>query len=115
MELAQQHGRKVAIIGRSLDNSTEIAQDLGYLDVPPGLLIHPGQIRDHAPRRSCWCMISGTQGEPMSALSRAAVNNHKFAQIDAGRYGAAEFAGDSGEREVDLSDDRPSGTARCAR
>src|ERR1700712_855378 len=83
MELAQAHGRKVAVIGRSLDNSTEIAQDLGYLDVPGGLIINPGQIRDMAPDKVC-IMISGTQGEPMSALSRAAVNNHKFAHIDAG-------------------------------
>ncbi len=83
MELAHNHGRKVAIIGRSLDNSTEIAQDLGYLDLPKGLIINPGQIRDMAPDKVC-IMISGTQGEPMSALSRAAVNNHKFAKIDAG-------------------------------
>jgi len=83
MELAHQHGRKVAIIGRSLDNSTEIAQDLGYLDVPAGLIINPGQIKDIAPNKVC-IMITGTQGEPMSALSRAAVNNHKFAKIDAG-------------------------------
>src|SRR6266487_2616144 len=46
MELAHQHGRKVAVVGRSLDNSTEIAQDLGYLDLPQGLVINPGQIRD---------------------------------------------------------------------
>ena len=83
MELAHQHGRKVAIVGRSLDNSTEIAQDLGYIDVPQGLIIQPGQIRDFPPEKLC-IMISGTQGEPMSALSRAAVNNHKFAKIDAG-------------------------------
>ena len=83
MELAELHGRKVAVIGRSLDNSTEIAQDLGYLDLPQGLIINPGQIRDQAPDKVC-IMISGTQGEPMSALSRAAVNNHKFAHIDAG-------------------------------
>jgi ribonuclease J len=83
MELAHHHGRKVAIIGRSLDNSTEIAQDLGYLDLPKGLIVNPGQIRDIAPEKMC-IMISGTQGEPMSALSRAAVNNHKFAHIDAG-------------------------------
>jgi len=83
MELAHNHGRKVAIIGRSLDNSTEIAQDLGYLDLPKGLVINPGQIRDMPPNKLL-IMISGTQGEPMSALSRAAVNNHKFAHIDAG-------------------------------
>jgi ribonuclease J len=83
MELAELHGRKVAVIGRSLDNSTEIAQDLGYLDLPPGLLINPNQMRD-MPAHKLMVMISGTQGEPMSALSRAAVNNHKFAHIDAG-------------------------------
>ncbi len=83
MELAHNHGRKIAIIGRSLDNSTEIAQDLGYLDLPQGLIINPGQIKEHPANKVC-IMISGTQGEPMSALSRAAVNNHKFAHIDAG-------------------------------
>src|SRR3978361_224238 len=83
MELAHTHGRKVAIIGRSLDNSTEIAQDLGYLDLPKGLIVNPGQIRDIAPEKMC-VLISGTQGEPMSALSSAAANNHKIAHIDAG-------------------------------
>jgi ribonuclease J len=83
MDLAQKHGRKVAIIGRSLDNSTEIAQDLGYIDPPAGLIIHPNQIKD-TPSSKLLIMISGTQGEPMSALSRAAVDNHKFAKIDPG-------------------------------
>src|ERR1700686_1954077 len=44
MELAHQHGREVAIIGPSLDTSTEIAQDLGFLDLPKGLIVNPGQI-----------------------------------------------------------------------
>ncbi len=83
MELAHKHGRKVAIVGRSIDNSTEIAQDLGYLDLPQGLVIQPGQMRDF-PSEKLMILISGTQGEPMSALSRAAVNTHKFAKIDAG-------------------------------
>jgi ribonuclease J len=83
MELAEKHHRKVALIGRSIDNSAEIAQDLGYLDPPQGLLIHPGQIKEHNDEELC-ILISGTQGEPMSSLSRAAVDNHKFAKIDAG-------------------------------
>ncbi len=83
MDLAHRHGRKVAIVGRSIDNSTEIAQDLGYLDLPQGLVIQPGQMRDF-PAEKLMILISGTQGEPMSALSRAAVNTHKFARIDAG-------------------------------
>ena len=83
MDIAHKHGRKVAIVGRSIDNSTEIAQDLGYLDLPQGQVIQPGQIRDF-PADKLMILISGTQGEPMSALSRAAVNTHKFAKIDAG-------------------------------
>jgi ribonuclease J len=83
IELAQKHGRKVAMIGRSIDNSTEIAQDLGYIDVPNGVIINPSQIRD-IPDHKLLLMISGTQGEPMSALSRAAVDNHKHAKISPG-------------------------------
>ncbi len=83
MELARRHGRKVAVLGRSMMESTEIAQDLGYLDLPPGLVINPGQMRDYSPEQ-LMILISGTQGEPMSALSRAAVDNHKHAKIDPG-------------------------------
>jgi ribonuclease J len=83
LELARKHGRKVAIVGRSMMESSEIAQDLGYIDIPQGLVINPGQMRDYAPEQ-LMVLISGTQGEPMSALSRAAVDNHKHAQIDAG-------------------------------
>ncbi len=83
LDLARKHGRKVAVVGRSMMESTEIAQDLGYINVPPGLIINPGQMRDFAPEQLL-VMISGTQGEPMSALSRAAVDNHKHAHIDAG-------------------------------
>ena len=82
-ELARQHGRKVAIVGRSMLESSEIAQDLGYLDLPASLVIHPGQIGDYSPEQ-IMVLISGTQGEPMSALSRAAVDNHKHARITAG-------------------------------
>jgi len=83
MDLAHKHGRKVALIGRSIDNSTEIAQDLGYIDPPAGLIIHPNQIKD-TPANKLVVLISGTQGEPMSALSRAAVDNHRFAKIEPG-------------------------------
>src|SRR3954467_7781590 len=82
-EMAYDYKRKVAIVGRSMTESTEIAQDLGYIDVPDGLMIHPGQIKDYPPHQVL-VMISGTQGEPMSALSRAAVENHKHAKIEPG-------------------------------
>ena len=83
VELAAEHGRKVAFIGRSMNSSAEIAEDLGYLEIPEGLLIHPGEMKNFAPEKVC-VLISGTQGEPMSALSRAAVDNHKHAKIEKG-------------------------------
>src|SRR5205807_4712312 len=83
VELAHQHGRKVAFLGRSMNNSAEIAEDLGYIEIPEGLIINPGEIRNFPPEKVC-VMISGTQGEPMSALSRAAVDTHKHAKIEKG-------------------------------
>jgi ribonuclease J len=83
VDLAWEHGRKVAFVGRSMISSAEIAEDLGYLDIHDGLLIHPGEIKNFAPEKVC-VLISGTQGEPMSALSRAAVDNHKHAKIEKG-------------------------------
>ena len=83
VDLAFEHGRKIAFIGRSMNNSAEIAEDLGYVEIPEGLLIHPGDMKNHPPQKVC-VLISGTQGEPMSALSRAAVDNHKHAKIEKG-------------------------------
>jgi ribonuclease J len=83
MEMALEYRRKVALIGRSMTESTEIALDLGYLEIPEGTLIHAGQIKELPPNQVC-ALIGGTQGEPMSALSRAAVDNHKHARIERG-------------------------------
>src|ERR1700756_4704703 len=63
LDLAHKHGRKVAVVGRSMMESTEIAQDLGYIDVPNNLMINPGQMRDYPPDE-LMILISGTQGEP---------------------------------------------------
>ncbi len=82
MEMAREYRRKVPLVGRSISEAAEIALDLGYLELPEGLLIHPGQIKEYLPAQVC-VLISGTQGEPMSALSRAAVDNHKHARIEA--------------------------------
>jgi ribonuclease J len=83
VDMAREHGRKICFIGRSMNNSTEIAEDLGYVEIPEGLMIHPGEMRNFPPEKVC-VLISGTQGEPMSALSRAAVDNHKHAKIEKG-------------------------------
>ena len=66
-----------------MTESTEIAQDLGYIEVPDGVLIHPGADTGFSAGEGL-VLISGTQGEPMSALSRAAVDNHKHAKIQPG-------------------------------
>src|SRR6266404_5691238 len=83
IDMAREHGRKICFIGRSMNNSSEIAEDLGYIQIPEGMLIHPGEMKNFAPEKVC-VLISGTQGEPMSALSRAAVDNHKHAKIEKG-------------------------------
>jgi ribonuclease J len=82
-ELAAEHGRKVAIVGRSMLNSFEIAQDFNYIQVPDNVLIAAGQVKDYPPEKVC-AFISGTQGEPMSALTRAAVENHRQVKIESG-------------------------------
>ena len=83
VDRAREHGRKICFIGRSMENSSEIAEDLGYVQIPEGMLIHPGEMKNFPPEKVC-VLISGTQGEPMSALSRAAVDNHKHAKIEKG-------------------------------
>src|SRR6202045_1986639 len=83
VDMAREHGRKICFLGRSMENSSEIAEDLGYIQIPEGMLIHPGEMKNFPPEKVC-VLISGTQGEPMSALSRAAVDNHKHAKIEKG-------------------------------
>jgi ribonuclease J len=83
IDMARDHGRKICFIGRSMNNSSEIAEDLGYIQIPEGMLVHPGEMKNFPPEKVC-VLISGTQGEPMSALSRAAVDNHKHAKIEKG-------------------------------
>src|SRR5579871_308647 len=83
VDLAAEHGRKVALIGRSMNSVAEIAHRMGYLTIPDGVLLRPQDITS-TPRNKLMALISGSQGEPMSALSRAAVDNHRQATIDSG-------------------------------
>src|SRR5208282_3577651 len=76
-------GRKVALIGRSMNSATEIAHSLGLLSIPDGLLIR-AQDTMQTPPHKLTVLISGTQGEPMSALSRVAVDNHKHLSVEKG-------------------------------
>jgi ribonuclease J len=83
LDLAQEYGRKVAFLGRSMNNTTEIAHDLGLLTIPNGILLRPQDIMQTAPSKLV-AIASGTQGEPMSALSRVAVDNHKSLSLEPG-------------------------------
>ncbi len=114
MDQAFENGRKVALVGRSMMESTEIAQDLGYIDIPDGLLIHPAQISELPPDKVC-VLISGTQGEPMSALSRAAVDNHKHARIQPGDTVVLSSRIIPGNEKAIYRVDRSPLPPRCAR
>jgi ribonuclease J len=83
LDFAAEYGRKVAFLGRSMMNTTEIAHDLGLLTVPNGVLLRPQDIMQMAPSKVV-AVVSGTQGEPMSAMSRVAMDNHKSLSIEPG-------------------------------
>jgi len=77
------YGRKVAIAGRSMVNIAEVAQELDYLQVPPGTLIELDEL-DRYPRNEVVLLTTGSQGEPMSALTRMAMSDHRRVQIEEG-------------------------------
>ena len=80
---AESHGRKVAFIGRSMVRNMGIARDLGYLTIPPGLIVDIGELEDLPPERVV-LISTGSQGEPMSALSRMANRDHRQVRIEVG-------------------------------
>ena len=83
LDLAEEYGRRVAVIGRSMVSVTEIAHSLGLLTIPDGILLRPQDAMD-LPANKVAILISGTQGEPMSALSRVSVDNHKHISVEKG-------------------------------
>ena len=83
VDLADQFGRQLAVTGRSMMKVAEISQKMGPLKIPPGLLIPPHEVRK-VPRDKVVVLMTGTQGEPMAALSRAAVQKHRHVEITPG-------------------------------
>lgn len=83
MDAAAEHGRKVAYVGRSMVRNMGIARDLGYLTVPPGLLVDAKALADMPPEKVV-LISTGSQGEPLSALSRIAQRNHSFVSLEEG-------------------------------
>lgn len=80
VESAVKYNRKVAVIGRSMQNVVGIALELGYLKIPEGVLIDIDDTRNYAPNKIV-IITTGSQGEPMSALTRMALGDHRKVDI----------------------------------
>jgi len=80
ISIAAELGKKVAVVGRSMENTVKIALELGYLHVPDGTILPVEELR-RLPLQSQVILTTGSQGEPMSALSRMSVNDHKAVEI----------------------------------
>ncbi|MCI0418299.1 MAG: ribonuclease J [Acidobacteria bacterium] len=81
LDLAQKYNRKVVLGGRSMLANTKIASELGFLKIPDAILIRPQEARKLPPERVAMLM-TGSQGEPMAALPRLAVDNYKNIVIE---------------------------------
>jgi len=82
-DAAAKHGRFLSFLGRRMAANTEVAQQLGSLSIPPGLVIRSRDIRKH-PREKVCVVASGCQGEPMSAMARVAVDQHRDLGLEPG-------------------------------
>jgi ribonuclease J len=83
IDVAVQAGRKVCVVGRSMRKNLNIARNLGYIEVPEETLIRPNRLEEFAPHEVL-ILCTGSQGEPMSALTRIAYNDHPAVQVERG-------------------------------
>ncbi len=83
INVAHRYGRKVAITGRSMENSLKVATELGYTEIPKGVLVDINNIKS-LPKDKICIITTGSQGETMSALSRMAFSTHRQVDIQAG-------------------------------
>lgn len=83
INVAARYGRKVAVTGRSMENSMRVATELGYTEIPQGILVDINHIKS-LPREKICIITTGSQGEAMSALFRIAFSTHKQVDIQAG-------------------------------
>lgn len=82
-DLAGEHGRKLCFIGRSMHKNSELAFQMGRLRLEPGLVVQPQEARKLPPKKVA-LIVSGSQGEPMSAMARIAVGKHRFITTEPG-------------------------------
>lgn len=83
LDAAVAHGRKVGYVGRSMVRNMAIAQELGYLTVPPGVMVEAKELADLPPNKQV-LISTGSQGEPLAALSRMSQSNHHFVHLEPG-------------------------------
>jgi ribonuclease J len=83
IDVAVEVGRKVCVVGRSMRKNINIARNLGYVHVPEEILIKPAELAELAPHEVL-VLCTGSQGEPLSALTRIAYNDHPTVRVDPG-------------------------------
>jgi len=83
IEVGVDSGRKIVVIGRSMRRNMNVARNLGYVDVPEAALVKPAQL-DEIPPHEQLILCTGSQGEPLSALTRIAYNDHPAIKVERG-------------------------------
>jgi ribonuclease J len=81
IDLSEKLGRKVAFVGRSMVDNVEIAHDLDRIRIPDGMIVKPQNIKEMDPHKLV-VLVSGSQAEPLSSLSRISVDNHRFVSVE---------------------------------
>jgi len=82
-DVGMECGRKIAFVGRSMRKNGNIARNLGYMDVPDEMIMRPHELAE-LPRDQQLILCTGSQGEPMSAMTRIAYNDHPAVSVDPG-------------------------------
>ena len=83
IDVAARYGRRVAVTGRSMENNMKVSTELGYMNIPDGVLMDLNHIKS-LPKEKICIITTGSQGEAVSALSRMAFNTHRQVDIQAG-------------------------------
>jgi ribonuclease J len=83
IDVAVSVGRKVCVVGRSMRKNVNIARNLGYMDVPDDVLIRPAELEELPPHEQM-ILCTGSQGEPLSALTRIAYHDHPAVSVERG-------------------------------
>ncbi len=86
INVAARYGRKVAVSGRSMENALRVSRELGYMNVPDGVLVDLSQLKT-LPKNKVCIITTGSQGETMSAMTRIAFSTHRQIEIQPGDRG----------------------------